>query len=209
MIKNIVFDFGGVLVDWDPHYLYDAYFGDRARADWFLTNVCPFSWHTRMDAGEPVAECLAERKALFPEWSDEIQMYYDRWLEMVRGQIPGMEELIRELRAQGYRILGLSNWSAELFRITRPHFPVFDLIEGMVISGEERLVKPDEVIFRLLLERFSIRPEESVFIDDNPANVAAARRVGLYAIQFRCANELRNELAGVLSGPNGGPQSTF
>lgn len=198
MIKNIVFDFGGVLVDWDPHYLYDAYFGDRTRADWFLTHVCPMDWHTRMDAGEPVAACLAERKALFPEWTDAIQVYDDRWLEMLRGQIPGMEELIRELRGQGYRILGLSNWSAELFRITRPHFPIFDLIEGMIISGEEHLVKPDEAIFRLLLERFSIRPEETVFIDDNPANVAAARRVGINAIRFQNAELLRQELARVL-----------
>ena len=198
MIRNIVFDFGGVLVDWDPHYLYDAYFGDRARADWFLTNVCPMEWHTRMDAGEPVAACLAERKARFPEWAAEIQMYYDRWLEMLHGQIPGMEELIRALKGSGYRILGLSNWSAELFRITRPHFRIFDLIEGMIISGEEHLVKPDEAIFRLLLDRFSIRPEESVFIDDNPANVEAARRVGIHAIQFQGVKALRQELAGVL-----------
>ena len=195
MIKNIVFDFGGVLVDWDPHYLYDAYFGDRARADWFLAAVCPFDWHTRMDAGEPVADCLAERKALFPEWAAAIQVYYDRWLEMIRGQIPGMEELIRELRTRGYRILGLSNWSAELFRITRPHYRIFDLIEGMIISGEERMVKPDEAIFRLLLDRFSIRPEESLFIDDNPDNVAAARRVGLHAVRFQNAEQLQQELA--------------
>ena len=194
MIRNIVFDFGGVLVDWDPHYLYDVYFGDRARADWFLTEVCPFDWHTRMDAGEPVAACLAERKALFPEWSAEIQVYYDRWLEMLRGQIPGMEELIRELKGKGYRILGLSNWSAELFQITRPHFRIFDLIEDRIISGEEHMIKPDEAIFHLLLDRFSLKAEETVFIDDNPANVAAARRVGLHAIRFQDAEQLKSEL---------------
>ena len=194
MIRNIVFDFGGVLVDWDPHYLYDVYFGDRARSDWFLTTVCPMDWHTRMDAGEPVAACLSERKALFPEWSAEIQVYYDRWLEMIHGQIPGMEELIRELKGKGYRILGLSNWSAELFQITRPHFRIFDLIEDRIISGEERMIKPDEAIFRLLLDRFSLKAEECVFIDDNPANVAAARRVGLHTIRFQDAERLRSEL---------------
>ena len=194
MIRSIVFDFGGVLVDWDPHYLYDVYFGDRARADWFLTTVCPMDWHTRMDAGEPVAACLAERKALFPEWSAEIQVYYDRWLEMIHGQIPGMEELIRELKGKGYRILGLSNWSAELFQITRPHFRIFNLIEDRIISGEEHMIKPDEAIFRLLLDRFSLRAEECVFIDDNPANVAAARRVGLHTIRFHNTEQLRSEL---------------
>lgn len=194
MIRNIVFDFGGVLVDWDPHYLYDAYFGDRTQADWFLTHVCPMDWHTRMDAGEPVAECLAERKKLNPEWTAEIQLYYDRWLEMLHGQIPGMEELIRELKEKGYRILGLSNWSAELFQITRPHFRIFDLIEDRIISGEEHMIKPDEAIFRLLLDRFSLDAEESLFIDDNPANVAAARRVGLHAIRFHNTEQLRREL---------------
>lgn len=199
MIKNIVFDFGGVLLDWNPHYLYDAYFGDRARADWFLTHVCPMEWHTQMDAGRPVAECIAERIAHFPEWAPEIQLYADRWLEMIHGQIPGMEELIRELKGKGYRILGLSNWSAETFALTRPHYRIFDLIEGMIISGEEHMVKPDEAIFLLLLDRFSIRPEETLFIDDNPDNVAAAHRVGLHALRFQNAELLRQELARVMS----------
>lgn len=134
---NLIFDFGGVLIDWDPHHLYDPYFGDRARADWFLQNICTMEWNTQMDGGKPFAEGIAELSARFPEWSREIAMFHSQWTKMVGGPIPGMLELVRELKAAGHRLYGLSNWSAETFPLICDDYPVLKLLDGMVVSGFE------------------------------------------------------------------------
>ena len=134
---NLIFDFGGVLIDWDPHHLYDPYFGDRARADWFLQNICTMEWNTQMDGGKPFAEGIAELSARFPEWSKEIAMFHSQWTKMVGGPIPGMLELVRELKAAGHRLYGLSNWSAETFPLICDDYPVLKLLDGMVVSGFE------------------------------------------------------------------------
>ena len=134
---NLIFDFGGVLIDWDPHHLYDPYFGDRARADWFLQNICTMEWNTQMDGGKPFAEGIAELSARFPEWSREIEMFHSQWTKMVGGPIPGMLELVRELKAAGHRLYGLSNWSAETFPLICHDYPVLKLLDGMVVSGFE------------------------------------------------------------------------
>lgn len=134
---NLIFDFGGVLIDWDPHHLYDPYFGDRARADWFLQNICTMEWNTQMDGGKPFAEGIAELSARFPEWSQEIAMFHSQWTKMVGGPIPGMLELVRELKAAGHRLYGLSNWSAETFPLICDDYPVLKLLDGMVVSGFE------------------------------------------------------------------------
>ena len=134
---NLIFDFGGVLIDWDPHHLYDPYFGDRARADWFLQNICTMEWNTQMDGGKPFAEGIAELSARFPEWSKEIAMFHSQWTKMVGGPIPGMLELVRELKAAGHHLYGLSNWSAETFPLICHDYPVLNLLDGMVVSGFE------------------------------------------------------------------------
>ena len=105
MIKNVVFDFGGVLVDWNPHYLYDKYFGSREKADWFLENVCRYSWNIQMDAGKPFAEGIAELQSEFPEWSEAIEIYHSRWIEMMNGQIEGSVDILRRLKSAGYKII--------------------------------------------------------------------------------------------------------
>ena len=183
-LKNIIFDFGGVLLDWNPHYLYDPYFGDKEKAEWFLTNICTYEWNAQHDNGKPVAEGTAELIAQYPEWEKEIRMYYGEFMKMMGGQIPGMEELVKELKHRGYRVFGLSNWSVETFALVRPAYPVLDLMEDMVISGEERVMKPDHRIYEIALERFGIKAEESVFIDDNLANVKAASELGIKGFLF-------------------------
>lgn len=191
-IKNIIFDYGGVLLDWNPHYLYDPYFGDVEKAEWFLTNICTYEWNAQHDNGKPVAEGTAELIAQYPEWEKEIRLYYDDFMKMMGGQIPGMEEQVKELKSRGFRVFGLSNWSVETFALVRPVYPVLDLMEDMVISGVEKVMKPDHRIFELALKRFGIKADETVFVDDNPANVQAACEMGIKGILFN-KNIIKNE----------------
>lgn len=193
-IKNIVFDFGGVLVDWNPHHLYDKYFGSSEKATWFLENICRYSWNLQMDKGKPFAEGVAELQAIYPEWSEAIGIYHTRWIEMMGGEVEGTPDLLRRLKAAGYRVFGLSNWSMETFPLVRDEFPIFKELEGKVISGEELMVKPEPEIYHCLFERYSLVPSESVFIDDNADNVAASIREGMPAIQFKSAEQLEAEL---------------
>ncbi len=196
-MKNIVFDFGGVLVDWNPHHLYDKYFGSREKAEWFLNNICLYSWNLQMDGGKPFAEGVAELQAEHPEWSEAIAIYHTRWIEMMNGEIEGMASVVKRLKAAGYGVYGLTNWSAETFPMVRDTYPVFQEFDGIVVSGEEHLLKPDEAIYRCLLERYNLQAEESLFVDDNADNVAGARNVGMKAIRFTSAVELERELKDV------------
>ena len=194
-IKNIVFDFGGVLVDWNPHHLYDKYFGSAEKATWFLENICRYSWNLQMDKGKPFAEGVTELQAIYPEWSEAIAIYHTRWIEMMGGEVDGTPDLLRRLKAAGYRVFGLSNWSMETFPLVRDEFPIFKELEGKVISGEELMVKPEPEIYHCLFERYSLVPSESVFIDDNADNVAGAKAVGMKAVQFVGAQALERTLS--------------
>lgn len=198
MIKNIVFDYGAVLVDWNPHHYYDAYFGSAEKAEWFLQNICTYTWNVQHDAGKPVAEGMAELSAIHPEWEKEIHMYYGCFRQMISGTIDGMEDLVRQYKEKGYGVYGLTNWSSETFNQIRNEFPIFSLMDGMVVSGEERVVKPDPRIFHILLSRYGLKAEECVFIDDNINNVKGAKAVGLHALQFFNPEQLRTELDALL-----------
>ena len=191
---NLIFDFGKVLIDWDPHYLYDPYFGDRTRTDWFLKNICTMEWNTQMDGGKAFATGIAELSALHPEWSAEIEMFHSRWTEMVGGAVPGMYELMKSLKAAGHHLYGLSNWSAETFPLVRDRFPSLRLLEGMVVSGYEGIVKPDPAIYELLLRRYGLDARDCIFIDDNQDNVAGAAAVGIRGIRFTSLSDLRAAL---------------
>ena len=195
MIKNLIFDYGGVLLDWNPHYLYDPYFGDVEKAEWFLTHICTYEWNAQHDNGRPIAEGTAELIAEHPEWKKEIELYYGEFMKMMGGQIPGMEEYIKELKAKGFHVFGLSNWSEETFALVRPVYPILNLMEDMVISGIERMMKPDPRIFQLALQRFGIKAEETAFIDDNPNNVAAANALGITGILFEGKEQLEVVIA--------------
>ncbi len=193
-IDTIIFDFGGVLVDWNPHYLYDSYFGDTKKTDYFLTNICTPEWNAQMDGGKPFADGIAEKIAEHPEYEKEIRMYWTDWKQMMGNQIDGMQELLQDLKTAGYHIYGLSNWSAETFYQIRSKYPVFDLLEGFVLSGDEKCLKPEPQIYTILLNRYHINPNTAVFFDDNLANIEGAKAVGIHGIQFVSAEQIRKEL---------------
>ena len=194
-IKNIVFDFGGVLVDWNPRYLYDKYFGDEQQAQWFLDNICLYSWNLQMDGGKPFAEGVAELQAEHPEWAEAIGIYHTHWVEMMGGEVEGTADVLRRLKEKGYGIYGLTNWSAETFPLIRDTYSVFGEFDGIVVSGEEHLLKPNAAIYHCLFERYNLQPEESIFIDDNVDNVAAAKAVGMESVRFTDAATLVQQLA--------------
>ncbi|MBO4589801.1 MAG: HAD family phosphatase [Bacteroidaceae bacterium] len=194
MIKHIVFDFGGVLIDWNPLYLYNNYFGNEEQARWFIENICTMEWNVQMDAGKPFAQGIAELTAKHPEWAYAIAAYRSRWGEMIGGPIPGMLRQVRRLKQAGYHVWGLSNWNWDTFSTIKDDFPAVAELEGIVVSGLEHVIKPQPAIYNILLERFKLRPEECVFVDDNPANVEGARAVGMYGLQFADAEQMEQEL---------------
>jgi 2-haloacid dehalogenase len=191
----VVFDLGGVLIDWDPRRLYRKLLADEAAVEEFLATVCTPEWNTEQDRGRPFAQGVAELVERHPAHAAAITAYHERWTEMLGGEIPGTVAVLAELRAARVPLYALSNWSAETFRLTRERFPFLDWFDGLVVSGEEGVAKPDRRIFELLLERFGLVPAATLFVDDAAANVAAARAVGLDAVRFRDAGRLRRELA--------------
>jgi 2-haloacid dehalogenase len=193
-IEIVVFDLGGVLVDWNPRYLYRQLFDDDAAMERFLTEICSPQWNERQDAGRPWREAVADLVARHPDQSELISAYHERWPEMLGGEIPGSVAVLKELKAQGLRLYALTNWSHETFPVARRRFAFLDCFDGIVVSGEERLIKPDPAIFHRLLTRYDIPPARAVYIDDSPRNVTAAMDVGLHAVQFVDADRLRREL---------------
>ena len=199
MIRNIIFDFGAVLLDWSPEHLYKPYFNDDEKMRHFLTEVCPYSWNATVDAGKSTADATAERVALFPEWEKEIRMYYGQWEKMMNGEIPGMREVVESLKKKGYGVYGLSNWSAETFvPFVRDKHPVLKLLDGYVVSGFEKVKKPDPRLYRILLDRYGLKADECFFIHDSPDNIAAGEALGIRGIVFSSPVELKERLAEVL-----------
>ena len=194
VIRNIVFDFGGVLVDWNPEYLFRGVFRNRTEMDHFLENVCTSDWNEQQDAGRPLSEAIRVLQAKHPEYHEEIRLYYEKWTTMLGGPIEESVALLEPLKA-GYRLFGLTNWSAETFPIARDMYPFFELFDGIVISGEEKLKKPDERIYRVLLERYGLDAAECLFIDDRSVNVQAASDLGFQAIHLKDRGTLEAELA--------------
>jgi 2-haloacid dehalogenase len=192
--KAVVFDLGGVLIDWDPRYLYRKLLADEAAVEEFLATVCTPEWNAEQDRGRPFAEAVAELVERHPVHAAAIAAYHERWTEMLGGDIPGTVELLAELRAGGVPLYALTNWSAETFGSARERFAFLAWFDGVLVSGEERMIKPDPAIFRLLLDRFGLDPETTFYIDDSPANVAAAGRLGFDAVRFTGPGQLRRDL---------------
>jgi len=191
----VVFDLGGVLIDWDPRYLYRTLFdGDDGAMETFLSEVVTQEWNGHQDAGRPWSEAIEVLARQHPERRDLIAAFWERWPEMLGGAIDDTVAILAELRAAGVRVFALSNWSAETFPRARPRFPFLDWFDGIVISGEVRLVKPDPRIFRHLLETHGLAAERTVFVDDSETNVAAAVALGMTGIHFAGAEALRREL---------------
>lgn len=193
---NLIFDFGNVLVRWEPQRVYLPYFGgDEAQYWYFWRHVCNPELRNRIDAGEDQQQCINSQKALFPDYAAPLEMFITDWEDTLPGEMPGMRELLQQLKADPrYRIFGLTNWSMETFPLARKKFEILQMIDNYVVSGDVKLVKPDPAIFRLALDRFGIRADETTFIDDNPDNVEAAKRLGMDGIVFTNADSLRAEL---------------
>jgi 2-haloacid dehalogenase len=194
--RVVVFDLGGVLIDWNPRYLYRKLFaGDEDAMEAFLSEVCTVEWNERQDAGRTFADAVTE---LLPRHADKVELieaFGRRFDEMITGEIAGSVDILAALKRAGVPRYALSNWSAETFPPQRDRFPFLAWFDGVVISGEEGVIKPDPRIFRVLLERYRIAPHEAVFIDDNPANAAAAEALGMRGIHFQSPQVLRRELA--------------
>lgn len=199
MIKNIIFDFGGVLLDWNPRYLYKSYFNNDGEMEHFLADICNGEWNIRQDAGRPFAEAVKELQAKFPEYAEAIQMYDDDWEKMLKCELPESIDLLKELKFMGYGIYGLTNWSAEKIGYAFANYSFFSLFDGIVVSGVEKVVKPDRKIYEILLERYSLKPGECVFIDDNQDNVDMAKVLGINAIRFDNIGNVKEHLETLLN----------
>ena len=197
MIKNVIFDFGNVLIDWNPTYLFLPYFkGDEDKCRFFTDHVCNREWFTRMDRGESMDKCVAELQSTYPQYVDAVAMFRDRWFEMCNGEIPGMLKLIQDLNAKGVGVYGLTNWPAETFDEARRRFKTIASIDNIVVSSHVKLAKPDPAIYQLLLSKYNLNPQECVFIDDRKDNVNAAQALGMKGIVFPgSADALQKELA--------------
>lgn len=192
-IENIVFDFGGVLVDWNPRYLYKDLFEDNQQMEDFLANVCTENWNLQQDAGRSLVEATTILQKQFPEHEAMIQKFYDDWEVMLKDQIPENTVLLNQLKEKKYRLFGLTNWSGETFPIALERFKFFNVFEGIIVSGDEKMIKPDREIYQLLLSRYKIKPEESVFIDDNMNNIIAAQKIGFHTIHFTEGVNLKHQ----------------
>ena len=194
-MKTIVFDIGGVLIDWNPRYAYTKVFDDKQKMEWFLTNICNPEWNTKQDAGRLFAEGTAELVAMHPEYKKEIEFFYNNWTNMFGGAIQGTVDILKQLKAEGYTLYCITNWSAEAFPWAKANFPFLNLFEDIVVSGEVKLVKPDHKIFEILLNKHNLKAKDCVFIDDNKDNIAAANVLGFNAIHFTAPAQLKTALA--------------
>ncbi|MCI0430556.1 MAG: HAD family phosphatase [Rhodospirillales bacterium] len=195
MPRTVVFDLGNVLVRWNPRLLYEQLITDADELEQFFDTVITHDWIRAQDAGRPFDEGIAVLTAQFPHYESEIRAFRERWEEMVPGAIDGTVEILAELRERQTPLYALTNWSHETFPIARPRFPFFDWFDGIVVSGEIGMVKPDARIYRHLLGRFGLTADDCVFIDDSAANVAGAEAVGITGLHFQSPDRLRRELA--------------
>jgi 2-haloacid dehalogenase len=182
-------------MDWDPYYLYSRILGeDRQVVDRFLKEVDFSRWNLEQDRGRSCAEGTAELVARFPQYSELIRAYDERYLESLRGAIQPVVDILRALKDAGYRLYGLSNWPAEKFALVRPKYSFFEWFDDLVISGEVGLIKPDKAIFNLLLERIMLPAGRCLFIDDHDTNIRVARELGFQTILFQSPQQLEAEL---------------
>ncbi|RLJ32119.1 2-haloacid dehalogenase [Chryseobacterium sp. 7] len=195
IIKNIIFDFGGVLMDWNPRYYFRDYFNDNEKMEYFLEHIAQDEWNIEQDRGRSLAEGTEIQVKKFPEWEKEIRAFYDNWTVMLKSDIPQNVEVLRKLKNTEYNLFGLTNWSEETFPYALENYDFFQIFEGkIVVSGTEKLIKPDPEIWHVLLERYNIKAEESVFIDDNMKNIEMAKSLGFITIQVFPDTDLTKEL---------------
>ncbi len=193
-VTTVVFDVGKVLFEWDLRHLFAKLIDDPVELDWFLANVVTPQWHFQHDAGRPLAEMTAELVALHPGYAPYIEAYRTRFNETIPRPVQGSLEIVHELAEHGVRLFAITNFGAEFWEIFRPTQPIFDLFGDIIVSGVEKMVKPDPAIYALALDRFGLQPNEAIFIDDIFDNVVSARANGFAAHHFTGATKLRAEL---------------
>lgn len=194
-IETVIFDLGGVLIDWEPRRLFRKIFDDEAEMESFLTNICTHDWNLQQDRGRPLAEATRLLTEQFPDYADKIAAFYGRWEEMLGGAIEGTVAILHELVSHSdLRILALTNWSAETFPIAQRDFDFLNLFEGIVVSGHELIIKPEPEIYQLICDRYQVDPNSAVFIDDSETNIAGAIAYGIKGILFDSPAQLRSEL---------------
>lgn len=194
-IDTLVFDLGGVLIDWNPEYLYNKIIPDEQERRWFLSTICTLDWNEQQDAGRSLQEGTEHLVKKFPEHEKAIRAYYGRWKEMLGGPIHETVEIFRELKSQGrLKLYALTNWSAETFPVALELYDFLHWFDGRLVSGEEKVRKPFPEIYRLLIDRFGIDPKHAIYVDDNIRNVLPARDLGFVGIHFRTPQLFKEEL---------------
>lgn len=192
---TIVFDLGGVLVDWNPEYVYKTIFDTEEEMQWFLQNITTSDWNEEQDAGRTLAEGTAILVQQFPEQEANIRVFYDRWLDMLKGPIEETVEILREIRSKKeYRLYALTNWSAETFPVALEIYEFLHWFEGIVVSGAEKTRKPFKEIYQTLIDRFHIDPSKTIYLDDNTRNLPPAAALGMHTIHFQSPQQFRKEL---------------
>ena len=195
-IKNIIFDLGGVLIDWNPEYVYLKVFeGDRKKMQWFFDEICTMDWNENQDAGYPLQKATEDRVKMFPQYEEWIRMYYGRWEEMLGEAIEDTVTILNQLLENpDYRVVALTNWSAETFPVALSRFEFLHRFEGIVLSGTEKTRKPFPKIYQLTLDRYEFKAQESLFIDDNLRNIESASAMDIQTIHFKNPNDLKSNL---------------
>ncbi len=191
---NIVFDLGMVLIEWDPRHLYRKVFADEAKMEWFLAEVCNGPWNLEQDRGRPWNEAIAEATARHPDQAREIALFRERWMEMVPGAIEGSVQLLEDLHRKGAALYAITNWNGDTFRETRARFGFLNLFRDIIVSGDEKIIKPDPAIFALLCTRNGLNPSECLFIDDSLKNVKGAEACSWRGHHFTSPEGLRQAL---------------
>lgn len=203
-IDTVIFDFGGVLIDWNPAYVYLKEFrGDAVKMTHFLNTICSWEWNEQQDAGYPLKQATEDRVALFPEHERLIRMYYDRWEEMLGYEHTETVALLKRIKDAGkHKLIGLTNWSHETFPVAQARFEFLSWFDGIVVSGKEKMKKPEQRIYQLTLDRYQLNAEHAVFIDDKKENVVAAQALNIHGIAYKNAQNLEEELLqlGVFDG---------
>ena len=194
-IKAIIFDLGGVLIDWNPDYVYRTIFPNEEDMRWFYQNICTSDWNEEQDAGRPLSEATELLVKKFPEHEANIRAYYGRWEEMLRGPIDETVEILRALKDNtNYKLYALTNWSAETFPVALQRYDFLHWFHGRLVSGEEKTRKPYKEIYELLINRFNIDPTRAVYTDDNVRNLGPAKELGIHTIHFRSPQQFKEEL---------------
>jgi len=194
-IKTVIFDLGGVLVDWNPEYVYLKEFnGDRDKMNWFFDNICTSAWNEEQDNGKLMIQATSERIKLFPKYKKLIKMFYGRWNEMLKGEISGTVKILNRLKNKNFQLIALTNWSAETFPVAIKKFKFLELFDGIVVSGKIKMIKPFPEIYNYTLNKYKLNAQDCVFIDDRQINIDGAIKCGIKGILFNTPKELINQL---------------